>query len=122
MHYLDGFHEILAFGPPFPDHKKEHWVTQPWFFDLQLSHTFNKLPENKPTTIAADSKQVAGSASQTAAAVWPEWRGFLASTTLTVGVNNIFNHDPPRSVDNFSRFIYDPTGRFVYVSATKKFW
>jgi outer membrane receptor protein involved in Fe transport len=46
----------------------------------------------------------------------------LDQTKLTIGINNIFNTDPPRSNDNFPRFIYDPTGRFVYASVTKDFW
>jgi len=46
----------------------------------------------------------------------------VASTQgATDGVNNIFNHDPPQSNDNFPRFIYDPTGRFVYFTVKKKF-
>jgi outer membrane receptor protein involved in Fe transport len=51
----------------------------------------------------------------------PIWKRFLDRTNITVGCTNLFDHDPPRSNDNFPRFIYDPTGRFVYVSLTKKF-
>lgn len=52
---------------------------------------------------------------------WPKWRYLLYGTSLTVGINNLFDHDPPRSNDNFPRFIYDTTGRFVYVSLKRVF-
>ena len=107
--YRDGFHEILAFGPTFPNHIKEHWVKQTWFFDWQASYEFghdHPLQPNEPRLHDG----------------WPTWRVLLDRTQLTIGINNIFNHDPPRSLDNFPRFIYDPTGRFFYASVTKKFW
>ena len=121
VRYYDGFHEIVNFGPQFPNNIKEHWVKQEWLFDVQISYTFGKLAEAKIPAIPADPKRVAGSQNQTEAKAFG-WTAALATTTLTVGVNNLFDHDPPRSIDNFPRFIYDPTGRFVYVSATKKFW
>jgi len=40
---------------------------------------------------------------------------------VTVGVNNLFDHDPPHAKDNFPRFIYDTSGRFIYASLTKTF-
>jgi iron complex outermembrane receptor protein len=106
--YYDGFHEILNVGPQFPNHLKEHWVKEEWLFDLQVSYGFGQdrsLQPNEPRLHDG----------------WPTWRYLLDRTKVTVGINNIFNHDPPRSLDNFPRFIYDPTGRFVYVSVTKKF-
>ena len=110
-HYLDGFHEILALGPTFPDNKKEHWVKQTWFFDLQASYeiqTNSAGQENRSRTCLFRG--------------WPSWRCLLDHTRVTIGCNNIFDHDPPESTDNFPRFIYDTTGRFVYLSVTKKFW
>ena len=59
--------------------------------------------------------------SQTANAERPFWRQTFKGLSLTLDCTNVFDHDPPRSVDNFPRFIYDPTGRLVYVSVTKKF-
>src|SRR5436305_6635094 len=38
VHYLDGFHEIGLVGPRFPEGKKEHYIKQTWFFDVQLSY------------------------------------------------------------------------------------
>ena len=51
----------------------------------------------------------------------------LNGTTITLGCNNIFGQDPPRAYGfggngtNYPGFLYDSTGRFVYVQLTKKF-
>jgi iron complex outermembrane recepter protein len=100
-HYYDGFHEFDAFG-------KEHWVRQTWLFDLQASYEFG---HDRPAT--THSLHFGNG--------WPNWRTLLDHVNLTVGINNIFDHDPPHSNDNFPRFIYDTSGRFVYVSVTKIF-
>lgn len=102
-HYWDGFHEIDLNGD-------EHWVRQTWFFDLQASYEFGNK-SNSPT-----------SSSERFSNGWPTWRYLLDGAKITIGINNIFDHDPPQSNDNFPRFIYDTTGRFVYLSVTKKFW
>ena len=86
---------------------KEHWVKQTWFFDVQASYEFGTI---SPSNYAKRFHNG-----------WPTWRYLLDQTTITLGVNNIFDHDPPRSNDNFPRFIYDPTGRFIYASVKKKF-
>ncbi|MBA2742920.1 MAG: TonB-dependent receptor [Chthoniobacterales bacterium] len=102
-HYRDGFHEILL-GP---NETKEHWVAQTWFFDVQASYEFGT---KSPSSWAKRFHNG-----------WPTWRYLLDQTTITLGANNIFDHDPPRSNDNFPRFIYDPTGRFIYASVKKNF-
>lgn len=101
--YRDGFHELTAAG-------NEHWVRQTWFFDLQASYDFrfNEPSRNKERVSATDGALL-------------NWKRYLDRTSITVGCTNLFDHDPPRSNDNFPRFIYDPTGRFVYISLTKKF-
>jgi len=41
---------------------------------------------------------------------------------VTVGCNNIFGQDPFRSSNRtYPFFLYDPTGRFVYISLKKQF-
>jgi len=42
---------------------------------------------------------------------------------ITLGCNNVFGQDPPdaNTPTNYADFAYDSTGRFVYVSLTKKF-
>lgn len=85
-------------------------MKQTWFFDLQASYEFGT---KSGASIAGGSESFHNS--------WATWRCLLDGTRLTVGINNLFDHDPPHSNDNFPRFIYDPTGRFVYASLTKKF-
>jgi outer membrane receptor protein involved in Fe transport len=51
------------------------------------------------------------------------WERLLNDTTITLGCNNVFGHDPPTAAatTNYADFIYDSTGRFVYVSLRKTF-
>lgn len=114
--YRDGFHEFDVFG-------NEHWVKQTWFFDLQASYRFTFAAAQNGVPVAGyrkDEKNLPSA--ETANAARPLWKSALQNTTVTLGCNNVFDHDPPRANDNFPLFIYDTTGRFVYVSITKKFW
>lgn len=104
--YRDGFHEMLNSG-------KEHYVKQTWFFDVQLTYAFNsRAAENKPGLAHAQS-----------ASHGLVWKRLLTGTTLALGCNNVFDHNPPKAntTTNYPGFLYDSTGRFVYVSLTKKF-
>lgn len=101
--YRDGFHEFTPAG-------NEHWVRQTWFFDLQASYDFRFHEPSK------DKERVPAPEG-----ALPNWKRYLDRTSITVGCTNVFDHAPPKSNDNFPRFIYDPTGRFVYLSVTKKF-
>ncbi|MEY2487437.1 MAG: iron complex outerrane recepter protein [Verrucomicrobiota bacterium] len=138
-HYLDGFHEIFFTSGqvhrPLPDDKHEHWVKQTWFFDVQLSYnfTFSAPIENQPvagyskgakeTPPARDGKSLESAAAQTANFALPCWKKLLDNSTVTLGCNNVFGHDPPdaNATANYADFLYDSTGRFVYVSLRKKF-
>ncbi len=135
VHYLDGFHEVLNRGSNFPDGKKEHYVKQTWFFDVQASYNFSFVApvETQPVagyakdaqeiTSASGGQAVESASAQTANFALPVWKRLLHNTTLTIGCNNVFGHDPPdaATATNYADFLYDPTGRFVYVSLTKKF-
>ena len=114
--YRDGFHEFDVFG-------SEHWVKQTWFFDLQASYRFGFAVRQNGSPVAGYGKDEKNPPSaETANATPPLWKCALQNTSVTLGCNNLLDHDPPRSNDNFPRFIYDATGRFVYVSVSKKFW
>ena len=51
----------------------------------------------------------------------------LNDTSITIGCNNVFGQDPPKaygfggSSTGYPGFIYDATGRFVYVTLRRKF-
>ncbi len=131
-HYLDGFHEILtktAFnGVPYPNGIKEHYVKETWFFDVRASYRF-LLPSPpqavagyaKDTNSSGKERQPQGSASAQMANC--AWQRLLNDTTITLGCNNVFGHDPPTAATaaNYADFLYDSTGRFVYFSLTKRF-
>ena len=130
--FLDGFHERYPNG-------LIHYTSQTWFFDGQLSYDFTFVPpvENQPVagyskdakdvTMGKDGKATESAVTQTANVALPIWKQVLNGTTITLGCNNIFGQDPPRAYGfggnstNYPGFLYDSTGRFVYVQLTKKF-
>jgi iron complex outermembrane recepter protein len=133
-HYLDGFHEILTKttfnGVSYPNGIKEHWVKQTWFFDVRASYRF--LVPSASQAVAGYAKDGGKSSSgkerepqgsTTAQMANCTWQRLLNDTIITLGCNNVFGHDPPTAagVQPYADFLYDATGRFVYVSLTKRF-
>jgi iron complex outermembrane receptor protein len=132
--YIDGFHEFRG------DAVTQHYVSQTWTFDIQASYDFTGLipVENKPVPgYSKDAKEVArgkdGSIAEKASAqtsnyAVSDWRRILFDgTSITVGVNNLFDRDPPAASgekgngQNYPGFTYDSTNRFWYARLTKKF-
>jgi iron complex outermembrane receptor protein len=127
-HYLDGFHEHDRRG-------LIHYVKQTWFFDVQGSYDFSFVAPVETSPVPGYSKDVKepigtkdgipteGATTQTANYGLPTWKRVLKGTTVTLGCNNVFGHDPPdaNTSTNYADFAYDSTGRFVYLSLTKKF-
>lgn len=115
--------------------RREHHVKQTWFFDVQGSYSFSFVAsvESKPVAgYAKDSSETERTrdgqpaeikAAQTANYGIPIWKRILNGTTVTLGCNNVFGHDPrdANTGTNYADFAYDSTGRFVYVGLTKKF-
>ena len=132
VRFIDGFHERYPNG-------LIHYVSQTWFFDGQLSYDFTFVPpvENQPVagyskgardmTTGKDGKATESAVSQTASVGLPLWKQALNGTTITLGCNDIFGTDPPKAYGlgqnstGYPGFIYDATGRFAYISLTKKF-
>jgi outer membrane receptor protein involved in Fe transport len=55
-----------------------------------------------------------------------DWRSLVAGTRIAVGVNNVWDTQPPFTADESDTLGYDPdyadpTGRFIYAEITKKF-
>ena len=132
--FIDGFHEILFRDPSFPNGKKEHWVGQTWFFDVQATYDFVFAAPVESQPVAGYSKgpgkTVVGENNGTQNANYSRagWKSFLNDTSITIGCNDVFGQDPPKAYGEFFTnpygypgSIYDSTGRFVYVSLTKKF-
>jgi iron complex outermembrane recepter protein len=132
VRYLDGFKDLKGFG-------QNHYVSQTWTFDGQLSYDFTFVApvENQPvagyskdakdTSMGKDGKPAESSMSQTSSYGLPIWQRVLNGTTITLGCDNIFGQDPPvafgfgGNATKYPGFLYDATGRFVYVQLTKKF-
>lgn len=125
-YYLDGFHEEVLHRAALDGHGLflAHYVSQTWLFDVRASYTFNFAPPTSTET-PGGKETTSPVASETAQFSCAGWRQFLNGTTLTLGCNNVFGQDPPVEGSNnflhYPAFLYDPTGRFVYASLTKKF-
>src|SRR4029079_14108491 len=86
--FLDGYHELLPNG-------HNHWVSQTWAFDGQLSYDFTFVPPVENQAVAEYSKNAAdvttspegktteSSTSQTASYAMPVWQRVLNNTTIT---------------------------------------
>ena len=78
-----------------------------WLFDCGRRMTLKRTPRQRGLNVSIT--------------VEPTCHCLLDHTKLTVGVNNLFDHDPPASNDNFPRYIYDTSRRFIYASLTRTF-
>jgi outer membrane receptor protein involved in Fe transport len=92
--YTDGFNEFDNNGDP-------RKVSSTIVYDLQISYTFFPSKGKNEVKLWSDLK-------------------------MTVGVNNLFDKDPPHAEGNggnsngYPGFLYNDTGRFVYVGFEKK--
>jgi iron complex outermembrane receptor protein len=91
--------------------------------DMQLSYEFVKpVAEWSPTPKdAKESKNVTRPAAETSSI----WQRMLWGTTLTAGVNNAFDRNPPTVLaafnDNYDTSLYSIRNRYYYIAVTKKF-
>ncbi len=114
-----------AANPNFELHRR---VTSYITLDMQLSYTFPKpAPVEAPapgySKDAKDAKAVAPTvAADNSSTIWQR---LLWDTTLTAGVNNAFDRNPPTVLgafnDNYDTSLYSIRNRYYYVSVTKKF-
>ncbi|PYJ11482.1 MAG: hypothetical protein DMF06_02250 [Verrucomicrobia bacterium] len=91
--------------------------------DMQLSYEFVK-PAAEPMPTAKDSKD-SKNVMQPVADTSSIWQRMLWGTTLTVGVNDAFDRQPPSVIgafnDNYDTSLYSIRNRYWYVSLKKKF-
>ena len=112
--------------------KVREWTT----LDLIASYTFNlrarvaqqevagfakdggkniKMPDGTEKSVLPTSSAEYGA---------PGWRAWLNGTTITLGMQNVFDSDPPFVTSNFGSYdasIADVKGRFWYFQLTKRF-
>jgi outer membrane receptor for ferrienterochelin and colicin len=103
-----------------------NWTTLDW----QISYLFGA-----PTEITLksprpgydkDGKKVVGEKGLAPAPEGSRWgvRNLIANTTITFGINNVFDTRPPFSSDNYQAYDTGDANyiqRFFYVSLDKKF-
>ena len=111
---------------------REHYVKQTWFFDVQASYNFAfvRRSKRKPCPVMPKIQSSSGNGTTerncrgaNSKFGLPCWKRLFNDTTVTLGCNNVFGHDPPTAAAtaNYADFLYDSTGRFVYVSLQKRF-
>ena len=97
-------------------------VTSYITLDMQLSYEWVK-PADEPAPYVKESKD-SKNVMQTEAASASIWQRMLWGTRLTVGVNNVFDRQPPSVLgafnDNYDTSLYSIRNRYYYVSLTKK--
>ena len=102
-------------------------VDRRWLLDLQASYDFGALVTTSETSPSYSKNDKASVSTTNASTQLSFWDTFLKGTTLTVGVINLLDTDPPFSSGQggnavgYPGFTYDATGRFYYVRLTKKF-
>ena len=129
VRYISGFEEQNPKLLP-------HEVGKTLRLDLQFSYDFSDLvPKVEERPVAGYSKEAPpkdGKAPVAKETLSTEvnnscWARFVQGTTITFGVNNVFDDDPPFASGGggngvgYPGFTYDATNRFWYWSITKKF-
>jgi len=133
VHYTGQYQDDNILLGPALARKIREWTT----LDLIASYTFNlrapvaqqevagfakddgksiKMPDGKEKSVLPTSTADYGTRG---------WRAWLKGTTITLGMQNVFDSDPPFVAGSFG-YGYDPSladvkGRFWYLQLTKKF-
>jgi iron complex outermembrane receptor protein len=132
VHTFDGYWEQI-YAKQFDGFWKRHWVHPTWFTDAQISYSLIFTPPVEAAPVpgySKGSKEVAGKEKEAPPVPYtmPCWKTVLNNTTLTFGVTNILDEDPPHSFGfelgnaiGYPGSFYDNIGRFWYMRMIKKF-
>jgi outer membrane receptor protein involved in Fe transport len=114
--------------PPGYVHLVGSYTTVDWQVLYQFGKPAVVTPETPKPGYDKEGKRLVG---EKAIAPPPEasrwgWRTFLADTTLTFGIKNIFDAHPPLMITQLGNVGYDygnadPFGRYYYIAVEKKF-
>jgi iron complex outermembrane receptor protein len=120
--YIGDFRDDPAFDTI--DRAERRNVASYITLDMQLSYEWVK-PPNEPAPYVKESKDSKNTPAVTEAATASIWQRMLWGTRLTVGVNDVFDRQPPSVIaafnDNYDTSLYTIRNRYWYVSLTKKF-
>jgi iron complex outermembrane receptor protein len=136
VHFVGQFWDDSQFTFDHQPRKVREWTT----LDLILNYTFvspaptaaGEVPgyskDAKTTVASPDGKTPIVSTAQYSPYRWREW---LKNTTITLGINNVFNLEPPfvaassiasgSSENGYDETSANPKGRFWYVALKKRF-
>ena len=125
-------HGIIPPGQPL-DRKVREWIT----LDLILNYTFNLPPPAAQNEVAGyakdggknvkmkDGKEKNVMPVSTAEYNPCGWRAWLNNTTITLGVDNVFDDEPPLVLaafeNGFDEQTANPKGRLWYIAIKKRF-
>jgi iron complex outermembrane receptor protein len=111
-----------AFATLYPGQKRNvpSYIT----LDMQLSYEWVK-PPTEPAPYVKESKDSKNTPAVTEATTASIWQRILWGTKLTVGVNDVFDRQPPSVLgafnDNYDTSLYSIRNRYYYISLDKKF-
>jgi iron complex outermembrane receptor protein len=129
VHYIGQYWDNRDFTFDGNDRKVREWTT----LDLIFSYKFNLPPPAAQTEVAGYARDsgVSGGKEKNVMPVSKAeynpcgWRAWLNQTTLTLGVNNVFNSEPPfvaaSSENGFDEASANAKGRFWYAAVKKRF-
>ncbi len=132
VHYIGQYWDNRDFTFNFNDRKVREWTT----LDLIFNYTFNLPPPATQTEVAGYAKDggKAGQMKDGEKRIMPVstaeynpcgWRAWLNHTTITLGMNNAFDSEPPFVAAAFENGFDEATanakGRTWYVALKKRF-
>ena len=133
VHYIGQYWDIRDFTHDGPPRKVREWTTLDWV----LNHTFKTTAPATQSEVAGYSEDVGKNATMKAGKnnnATPVsttdnnprgWRAWLDNTTITLGVNNVFDLAPPfvaGAIENgYDQSTANIKGRTYYVALKKRF-
>ena len=130
VHFAGQYWDNSVFTIDHHDRKVREWTTVDWI----LNYTFNSLATSPAGDVPGYAKNSVGSATPNGKKTVPAstseyrsrgWRAWLNNTTVTVGINNLTDEQPPfvaASVENgYDESTANIRGRTWYLALKKRF-
>jgi hypothetical protein len=108
-------------------HTIGNWTTLDWQISCKFGQPEVVTREAPKPGYDKEGKRIIGEKAVAPLPQGSSWgiRNLLANTTLTFGINDVFDTYPPLSVDNlnvnYDTNVGNPTQRFFYIEIEKQF-